>query len=84
MQGEGGSGSKRTGDDRLQVLDATSVLDSVIAHAFQAGLALQTVRGGGPEAAAGVDHALGHLEEIVRQVRDLAFQHPSADPPPPS
>jgi hypothetical protein len=58
--------------DRL--LDAVSVLDSVVAHALRAGLALQGVRPGGLEAAAGVDHALGQLDEIVRQVRDLAFQ----------
>ena len=55
-------------------LDAVSVLDSVVAHAFRAGLTLQGVRPGGLEAAAGVDHALGQLDEIVRQVCDLAFQ----------
>jgi hypothetical protein len=54
--------------------DVISVLDSVIAHAFQAGLALQNVRPGGPAATADVDHALRQLEEIVRQVRDLVFQ----------
>jgi hypothetical protein len=54
-------------------LDAFSVLDSVVAHAVQAGLALQNVRPSGPEAAA-VDHALGLLDEIVREARDLAFR----------
>ena len=47
-----------------------SVPGSVIVHAFQAGLALQNMQPSGP---AGVDHALGEIGEIVRQVRDLAF-----------
>jgi len=53
-----------------------SVPGSVIVHAFQAGLALQNMQPSGP---AGVDHALGEIGEIVRQVRDLAFQLQSAD-----
>jgi hydroxymethylpyrimidine pyrophosphatase-like HAD family hydrolase len=60
-------------------LDAINVLDSVIAHTFQAGLALQNVRPSGPAAAADVEHALGQLDEIVRQVRDLTFQLRSPD-----
>jgi GGDEF domain-containing protein len=57
---------------------AVSLLDSVTAHALQAGLALLNMRPGGPEAAA-VDRALGQLEEIVREARVLAFQLRSAD-----
>jgi len=55
-------------------LDAVSVLDSVVTRAFQAGLALQNTPPGSPRAAAALHHALGQLEEIVHEARDLAFQ----------
>jgi len=56
-------------------------LDSVIAHSFLAGLALADVRTYEcmPEAASRVDHALGQISEIVREVHDAALQLQSAD-----
>ncbi len=56
------------------------VLDSVVARSFLAGFALENVHvTGGPQPAADVDLALGQLDEIVRAVRDIAFQLRSAD-----
>jgi len=49
------------------------VLDSVTARSFAAGFALELAQGGGPGAAVGVDRALGQLDQIVREVRDIAF-----------
>ncbi len=54
--------------------DAVSVLDSVVRRAFRAGLALQNILPGSPQATAAIDRALGQLEEILREARDLAFQ----------
>jgi len=51
-----------------------SLADRVVARVFLAGLALQSVRAGGPEAAGGVDRALGQLDQAVREIRDVAFR----------
>ncbi len=57
-----------------------AVLDSVVARSFVAGVALENVHASaGPQTAADVDLALGQLGEIVREVRDIAFQVGNAD-----
>jgi hypothetical protein len=60
-----------------------AVLDSVVARTFVAGVALENVHASaGPQTAADVDLALGQLDEIVREVRevrDIAFQLGNAD-----
>jgi len=64
----------------ISVARCLRVLHSVTEHSFLAGLALENVRANsGPETAANVDRALGQLEEIVREVRDFAFQLYGAD-----
>jgi hypothetical protein len=81
MQGGRGwhSGSGRDGRFRNHEAEAAvCLLDSVVAHAFLAGLALYDVHPSGPEAAS-IDRALGQLEEILREARAFAFQRRSAD-----
>jgi hypothetical protein len=56
------------------------VLDSVVARSLLAGLTLENAHPStGPQAAAGADLALGQLDEIVREARDIAFQLADAD-----
>ena len=50
-----------------------SVLDSATARSFAAGFALELAQQGGPGTAVGVDRALGQLDQIVREVRDVTF-----------
>ncbi len=55
-------------------------MDSVVARSFVAGVPLENVHASaGPQTAADVDLALGQLGEIVREVRDIAFQVGNAD-----
>jgi hypothetical protein len=64
----------------IGVARCLEVLDSVVARSFLAGFALENVHvNAGPQQGAGVDLALGQLEEIVREVRDIAFQLGDAD-----
>jgi hypothetical protein len=56
-----------------------SVLDGVAARSFAAGFALELAQQGGAGPAAGLDHALGQLDQIVRGVRDIAFYLAGAD-----
>ena len=57
-----------------------AALDSVVARSFVAGVALENVHASaGLQTAADVDLALGQLGEIVREVRDIAFQLVNAD-----
>ena len=66
----------------IGVARCLEVLDSVVARSFLAGFALETVHvSAGPQPAADVELALalGQLDEIVREVRDIAFQLGSAD-----
>ena len=61
--------------DGIDIARCLGVMDSVVARSFLAGFALENVHVSvGPQAAAGVNHALGQLDEIVREVRDIAFQ----------
>ena len=60
--------------DGIGVARCLEVLDSVVARSFLASLALENVHVSvSPQAAADVDLALGQLDEIVREVRDIAF-----------
>ena len=62
-------------DDSIGVARCLAVLDSVAARSFLAGFALENVHVSvGPQPVAGVDLALGQLDELVREVRDIAFQ----------
>lgn len=64
----------------IGVARCLSVLHSVTEHSLLAGLALENVRASSSlETAASVDRALGQLEEIAREVRDLAYQLHTAD-----
>jgi len=56
-----------------------SVLHSVTARSFRAGLALEHVRANAGPQAADIDRALGQLDGIVRETRDVAFQLHNAD-----
>ena len=67
-------------DDRIDVARCLGAMDSVVARSFLAGFALENVHVSvGPQAAAGVDLALDQLDEIVREVRDIAFRSGSGD-----
>lgn len=66
--------------DGIDVARCLAVLDSVAARSFLAGFVLENVHvNAGPQAAAGVDLALGQLDEIAREVRDIAFRSGSRD-----
>ena len=66
--------------DGIDVAQCLEVLDSVVARSFLAGLALENVHVSvGPQAAVGVDLALGQLDETVREVRDIVFRLGSAN-----
>ncbi len=56
-----------------------SVLHSVTARSFRAGLTLEHMRANAGPQAADVDRALGQLDGIVREARDVAFQPHNAD-----
>lgn len=56
-----------------------SVLHSVTARSFLAGLALEHMRANAGPQAADVDRALRQLDGIVREARDVAFQLHNAD-----
>ena len=76
----GRCGPQRGPDDSIGVARCLAVLDSAVARSFLAGIALENVHASaGPQAAADVDLALGQLDEIVREVRDIAFQLGNAD-----
>jgi len=65
----------------IGVAQCLEVLESVVVRSFLAGFALENVHlSVGPRPAADVGLALGQLDELVREVRDFAFQLGSADP----
>jgi len=73
-------GSRGGSGNGIGVARCLEVLDSVVARSFLAGFALENVHAGaGPQAAVGLDYALGQLDEIVREVRDIAFRSGSGD-----
>ncbi len=64
----------------IGVAQCLEVLDSVVVRSFLAGLALENVHVSvGQRPTAGVGLALSQLDEIVREVRDFAFQLGCAD-----
>jgi hypothetical protein len=66
--------------DGIGVARCFAVLDNVVARSFLAGFVLENVYVlVGPQADANVDLALGELDEIVREVRDIAFHSGSRD-----
>ena len=76
----GRSGPQRGLGNCIGVGRCLAVLDSVVARSFVAGVALENVHASaGLPTAADVDLALGQLGEIVREVRDIAFQLGNAD-----
>jgi anti-anti-sigma factor len=53
------------------------LLDTVVTSLFRAGISLQAATGlPAPAARQRIDQALGHLDEVIRQIRDTAFTTP--------